>query len=368
MGLLTLVGEPAIPNSLSFRTKFLDIFRTLPQCTALVLDSIRLDFPGHPDAIEVLARYHLDVVPTSPEFPGKLREAVGMWQAELEASPSVGLYSKFLEFLAGLRDEVNEPNLEKYLDLLMQRTYNTADSLSLLDEAGYLAWATLDSDVLEKGLAKHPNSAALRVSRLTSALTGGPSTWLPKLRAELKGLDTAGHRVLWTAYLDALMATEKMKAIEAGFTSATGKDGLKDDEDVVARYLDWMLEMKRIEGVRKVVDSLAKSRTRGLKFWEDVLGVEVITDFDEEEEERVSPLNSAFDWRAARFHSLDLPRLRRYLDSATSLCTDPGPWLSYIKFEVLVGKDVKRADKVRDRGQRVVEGLEEMVAGLMGTL
>lgn len=356
------------------------------------MDSIRADFGSDPAGVEVLASSVLLETPADdPSFPGKLRDAVKVFQDALADTPSPLFYSRFADFLRRMRKATHETNLVRYLNLMLLRTLKAAETAGMLDEKGFCDWsedaAVLKEgsekaeQVLERGLKALPGSIALWKAKLGLELSRGePKEWRTAFKTAVKNVDRAASWPLWEAYLDALTSADDVDEdiIAEAFKQACGRDGLQNtpsENAAIFRYLDWVSEKSGIQAVREAIDGLIKAKVRGPEFYERCISLELLPSggADEEEEEDsqdghvgVSPLDRAFDWKSALFvgdGKPDLPRLRRYFEAAVEAKRKSNAaWLSYVKFELAVGKNVAKATAIYDRAGKAVadrDGLDQ---------
>ncbi|KAI9019060.1 hypothetical protein DFJ74DRAFT_675930 [Hyaloraphidium curvatum] len=365
----------AIPGDLQFRARFLELFQSASLRSGVeeVLDSVRRDFWADPEAVEVVAASELLGVATDNEsFPSKLRASIAVFQEAIRERPSAELYSRFFGFLRDMRTRTDEPNLVRYLNILLLRACRAAEAASMLTEEGYAEWAADTAllsegdesadDVVARGVAALPAAAGLWKLRMEADLSGGSvKDWRASLKAALRKLDRAQSWPVWEVYLNKLTsAAENVdhEDVEAAMKEACGRHGLQgtaSDDLAVSRYLDWARDAGGVEKLRSVVDALIRTKTRSAAFYERCLRGEIAGSV------AGSPIDPAFDWNDAEFVApRDISRLRRYFEGTLdSLRTDHGVWLSYIKFELGVAKDLTRAAALYDKASRVVRDRDE---------
>lgn len=287
----------SIPNDIDFRLKFLDVYLQFTGSEIginEVYNSISADFKT-PQAIAIIAgRSVKKVAQSDPEFPMALKAAVTLFEEHLVALMSPEFCELYANFLASLLVDCTEPHLIKYLTIILERLYEKAEGLNLMTDTMYAQWADRvpgeSGSIIFKGLQVYHSSQLLWLKKLSTDAT------LTDYQQALSSVKGESSFPIWTLYLDLLISqcnnntrqnacsdyeedSDMEDAITEGIfiedvtkafvlaLSPVYLDATAFEFQMSESFLEWILSVSGIEGVRKAGQDLISLKPRHAPFY-----------------------------------------------------------------------------------------------------
>ncbi|KAH6596718.1 hypothetical protein BASA61_003412 [Batrachochytrium salamandrivorans] len=336
----------AIPNDISFRFSFLEIYTSFGKASAPGLEdiykSLITDFPTHTDALVALAeQYTRFIVETDPNFPAALKRSATAFQASLSTHPSVDLWSKYISFLSQKRSACAAvPELVRYLDLLTHKGYGDAHASGYSSISLYLSWARSAEteekmSILDRALSVFPSSSLLwleKIANLDSDVAKSDT-----FQDAAKVVHPMEKLVFWKRYCEFLVESKAADTVinTAFKTSLSGAQlgGTADEDSMKEIYLDWALtQSDGIYVFRKLCTEFIKQRLQSVAFFRKCIDIEsqqwsrqIVLNLTDESLKTKAVLEKL--WEGA------IQADRSHLDT----------WLGYIRYAFEICKDPRRA-------------------------
>ncbi|KAJ3013902.1 UNVERIFIED_CONTAM: Intraflagellar transport protein 88 [Siphonaria sp. JEL0065] len=394
-----------IPNDLEFRIGFLRLYQTFGTSTKFaqdeVYESLKTDFAWNPVAVGVLAEKPLvGLVVSDTSFPSSLKSVVESYEACVKATPTPQMWTRYTTFLTETLSKVTETNLQRYLFVVLQKSYTRAHEGSHCAPEMYISWAELSNNeikakysVLEKGVLRHPASGVLWTAKLRLLIADVETQVLKKTKEQVeaafaKALSVVGKPAeegavatldlkterfgLWKLYLEWVENTttnssaDLIDVVEKRFRECLGVQELGSanvdlaefEAYIIVIYLDWSFKIGGIDRVRTASDRLISFKQRSTFFFNsclefeerDVLGGESggIVEYAKKSNKAsvATPVQIA---RLRKMHELVCFSDASRIDS----------WIAYLSFEMYVTKDFKRVNEVHWRANKEVADKDE---------
>jgi U3 small nucleolar RNA-associated protein 6 len=287
----------SIAKDIDFRLKFLDVYLQFTGSEIginEVYESISADFKT-PQAIAIIAgRSVKGVSQSDPQFPMALKAAVTLFEEHLVELMSPDFCEMYANFLSSLSSDCTEPHLIKYLAIVLERLYEKAESLKLMTDTMYAQWADRIPDesesIILKGFNAFPSSQLLWLKKLSASAT------LKDFKQALSYVKGESSYPIWTSYLDLLISqcnnqTRKgadsdddedsdmedvatdgifIQDVTKAFVlalSPTYLDATALEFEMSGKFLEWILSVSGIEGVRKAGKHLVSLKPRHAPFY-----------------------------------------------------------------------------------------------------
>ncbi|ORZ03431.1 U3 small nucleolar RNA-associated protein 6-domain-containing protein [Syncephalastrum racemosum] len=319
----------AIPDSLPFRTAFVDIYRLFTDTEAgceHVYETIQRDLGQRPSARAYLAQRHLFVKKTveqgptyisssDPAFVNALKACMADFDDAIKALNQAGMWEEYLAFLQKCDTFVTEENLKRYLDRLTQRALKNcsktmSESLYVTAINYYMSHdlKTKALDSAKKGVEAYPHSVKIWLLRL-ELLRDDEDRIDPK-ELYLKSLNkNPASKELWSAFCNWIQSRYDAKELnepEADelYTSACNKvtrllpSATADERNVVkdlvySNYARWASEAGGAGRLRHAYKKVARNNYPGAAFFKTCIELEKTLGTDKDQKHVVSLFEQA---------------------------------------------------------------------------
>ncbi|KAI8617343.1 hypothetical protein BC830DRAFT_1113943 [Chytriomyces sp. MP71] len=392
-----------IPTDLEFRIGFLKLYQTFGSSTLPaqeeIYESLKADFANDPIAISVISERHLASMAVSDaNYPAALKTVVGEYEKCLETSLSSStMWSQYTKFLTETLNSVTEPNLQRYVFVILSKAYTRASAADTCTPDMYLAWSKLHNhdtkaklSVLDKALAAHERNGALWTAKLRLALLESGENSISRVESlVVQALRVVGKSddadslsmvemkterfAVWKMYLEWAAAESiegknetRIEAVERRFREClsvhelggTSVDTAELEAYIIVIYLDWSYNIGGIERVRSAADRLLSFKQRSTFFLNACL------EFEERDILGGSANEGLVAVAKKSLKSLVTPaqltRLRKLHELVCFSDTSRiDSWMAYISFEMYVAQDVKRVTEVHWRANKEVTDKDE---------
>ncbi|KAL1920616.1 uncharacterized protein VTP21DRAFT_993 [Calcarisporiella thermophila] len=290
----------ANPNSLSFREKFVDIYRQFSDTEEgqnEIFASIERDFPEDPRARAFLAARHVNVPTLDTESPlliPEIRKSIEEFNKSLKEIPTSEMCLLYIQFLSQWYSKVSEPNLRLYLSKSISSVFKSAQKQGYASQEVYSA-------VVQQYLREDDiNNARITATRGTEAHPEEPTLWLTLISiTDDSALDLYSKALthnpssfaIWSSYFDWIFLLSRnnqlgVPDIEKYFTNAVSDlnrlytkckiaaEVTSIKELVFNRYAEWAVEKGGIQKGREVYEKLIKN-TPPLSFFQHCVKLEL---------------------------------------------------------------------------------------------
>ncbi|KAG9296416.1 hypothetical protein G9A89_015008 [Geosiphon pyriformis] len=368
----------AIPNDLSFRQKFIDIYKQFSDTFVgqeEVYQSIRQDFSDNTRARVYFAERHLSYISDeeAPEFVDAVNKSIAEFQKCLEELANTEVWYLYTQFLNENLKKTSQSNLRDLFSTELHKAYKTAENLQLISDRMYSNWADLilsnsDADstrvekvqsILLKGTLNFPQNPELWIKRISNMeLTiNEPHNTQLLLYAEALKLNP-NSLYLWDSYiswtlaswseehfndeeLDKRLMISMLKVSSISNSSIIGNlSEIIELKNLVAdRYLTWAVKQGGINKARKVYESLLSQIIPTEGFYQICI---------ELEEDQFQPSSPA--------SSFTFNRITWLYDQAVQIGNAEKTrdlWLSYIQF-LLNGKQFSKATEIYSKALKKI--------------
>ncbi|KAJ3139073.1 U3 snoRNP protein [Physocladia obscura] len=408
-----------IPNDLQFRIGFLNLYQLFGPTTIsgqeVIYESIKADFPKDPIAVGVIAERHIAGLEVSHvNFPAALKSVVEEYDIKLKKIQTIAIWVKYTNFLNDTLSKVTESNLQRYVFVLLQKTYAAAHEENKCTPQMYISWVDLNTHdtkaqiaALNKGIERHPNSGLIWTTKLRILIsspvgvkTDGkvleevekifgaalglvgkrPSDTLDAISAvpttTVQTLDLKTERFeLWKLYLEWISgmtkdnaSADRIEIVEKRFREclsvqemgSASADTADFENEIISTYLKWSYAVGGIERVRKSRERLVSFKQRSVWFFNtcllfeerEILGAHVL-----ETGSLVYAAKKSADLIVTPSQITRLRRIHELICYADASRIDS--WIAYLSFEMHVAKDIKRVTEVHWRANKEVTDSDE---------